>query len=170
MINKTMSQRGWMTLLALIMSISLYAQNTIKGVIVDETDFPLIGATVMVKGTSNGGVTDLDGKFTITAKKGDVLSVSYIGYKPQEIKIQDQKTLNIKMVPDNAMLDEVVVVGYGSMKRSDLTGSVSSVSAKNVEGFKTGSVMEDRWPVYKSHKQTVLPVLVLISKYAVSVQ
>ena len=142
MINKAMSQRGWMTLLALIMSISLYAQNTIKGVIVDETDFPLIGATVMVKGTSNGGVTDLDGKFTITAKKGDVLSVSYIGYKPQEIKIQDQKTLNIKMVPDNAMLDEVVVVGYGSMKRSDLTGSVSSVSAKNVEGFKTGSVME----------------------------
>lgn len=66
MINKAMSQRGWMTLLALIMSISLYAQNTIKGVIVDETDFPLIGATVMVKGTSNGGVTDLDGKFTIT--------------------------------------------------------------------------------------------------------
>ncbi|WP_373875273.1 SusC/RagA family TonB-linked outer membrane protein [Bacteroides nordii] len=142
MINKAMSQRGWMVLLTLIMSISLYAQNTIKGVIVDETDFPLIGATVMVKGTSNGGVTDLDGKFTITAKKGDVLSVSYIGYKPQEIKIQDQKTLNIKMVPDNAMLDEVVVVGYGSMKRSDLTGSVSSVSAKNVEGFKTGSVME----------------------------
>lgn len=69
MINKAMSQRGWMTLLALIMSISLYAQNTIKGVIVDETDFPLIGATVMVKGTSNGGVTDLDGKFTITAKR-----------------------------------------------------------------------------------------------------
>lgn len=70
MINKAMSQRGWMTLLALIMSISLYAQNTIKGVIVDETDFPLIGATVMVKGTSNGGVTDLVGKIYNYRQKG----------------------------------------------------------------------------------------------------
>lgn len=137
-----MSKRGWMTLLALIITIGMYAQNTIKGVVIDETDSPLIGATILVKGTSNGAVTDLDGNFTINASKGTVVSVSYIGYKPQDIKVQDQKTLNIKLVPDNAMLDEVIVMGYGSMKRGDLTGSVSSVSAKNVEGFKTGSVME----------------------------
>lgn len=142
MINKTMGRRGWITFLALIMTIGLYAQGTIKGVVVDETDVPLIGATVVVKGTAGGSVTDLDGNFTVQAKKGDVLSVSYIGYQPQEIKVQGQKMLSIKMVADNALLDEVVVVGYGSMKRSDLTGSVSSVSAKNVEGFKTGSVME----------------------------
>lgn len=125
-----------------MITFSLYAQNAIKGVVIDETDTPLIGATVIVKGTNNGGITDLDGKFTINASKGAVLTVSYIGYKNQDIKIQEQKSLNIKLVPDNTALDEVVVVGYGSMKRSDLTGSVSSVSSKNVEGFKTSSVVE----------------------------
>lgn len=125
-----------------MITFSLYAQNAIKGVVIDETDTPLIGATVIVKGTNAGGITDLDGKFTINASKGAVLTVSYIGYKNQDIKIQEQKSLNIKLVPDNTALDEVVVVGYGSMKRSDLTGSVSSVSSKNVEGFKTSSVVE----------------------------
>lgn len=131
-----------MTILALMMTISLFAQNAIRGVVIDETDTPLIGATVMVKGTSSGVVTDLDGNFNITAAKGAILSISYIGYKNQEIKIQDQKSLNIKLLPDNTTLDEVIVVGYGSMKRSDLTGSVSSVSSKSVEGFKTSSVVE----------------------------
>lgn len=141
MINKTKNRRGWVTLLALLMTIGLYAQS-IKGVVLDEIGEPLIGATVIVKGTTDGSITDLDGNFTISAKKGAILTASYIGYKSLEIKVQDQKTILFKMVPDNAMLDEVVVVGYGSMKRSDLTGSVSSVTSKNVEGFKTGSVME----------------------------
>ena len=142
MTTKTIGRRGWMTLLALMMTFALYAQNVIKGVIVDETGEPLIGATVMQKGTTSGVVTDLDGNFTISAKKGSVLAISYIGYQNQEVKVDDQKTLNIKMQPDNTTLDEVVVVGYGSMKRSDLTGSVASVSSKNVEGFKTSSVVE----------------------------
>ena len=140
--TKATSRRGVITLLALMITFSLYAQNAIKGVVIDETDTPLIGATVIVKGTNAGGITDLDGKFTINASKGAILTVSYIGYKNQDIKIQEQKSLNIKLVPDNTALDEVVVVGYGSMKRSDLTGSVSSVSSKNVEGFKTSSVVE----------------------------
>lgn len=142
-INKLISKRGWFTLLALLITINLSAQqDLIKGVVTDETNTPLIGSTVMVKGTSNGAVTDLDGKFSIKAKKGNIITITYIGYKNQEIKIGDQKVLNIKLLPDNAMLDEVVVVGYGSMKRADLTGSVASVSAKNVEGFKSSSVME----------------------------
>lgn len=141
-INKAVSKRGWFTLLALLITICLSAQNQIKGVVVDETDTPLIGATVLVKGSTNGTVTDLDGVFNIKAKKGDVLTISYIGYKNQEIKVNEQKSINAKLIPDNAMLEEVIVVGYGSMKRGDLTGSVSSVSAKNVEGFKSGSVME----------------------------
>ena len=140
-IIKSISARGLFTLLALIMSISLHAQNaTVKGVIVDETDTPLIGATVQVKGTSTGSITDFDGNYTIKANKGAVITFSYIGYKTQEIKFTGQPTVNIKMVPDNQTLDEVVVVGYGTMKRSDLTGSVASIAAKDVEGFKTSSV------------------------------
>ena len=138
---KSISARGWFTLLTLILTISLYAQNaTLKGVIVDETDTPLIGATVQVKGTSTGSITDFDGNYTIKANKGAVITFSYIGYKTQEIKFTGQPTVNIKMVPDNQTLDEVVVVGYGTMKRSDLTGSVASIAAKDVEGFKTSSV------------------------------
>ena len=138
---KSISVRGWFTLLTLILTISLYAQNaTLKGVIVDETDTPLIGATVQVKGTSTGSITDFDGNYTIKANKGAVITFSYIGYKTQEIKFTGQPTVNIKMVPDNQTLDEVVVVGYGTMKRSDLTGSVASIAAKDVEGFKTSSV------------------------------
>lgn len=138
---KSISARGWFTLLTLILTISIYAQNTtLKGVIVDETDTPLIGATVQVKGTSTGSITDFDGNYTIKANKGAVITFSYIGYKTQEIKFTGQPTVNIKMVPDNQTLDEVVVVGYGTMKRSDLTGSVASIAAKDVEGFKTSSV------------------------------
>ncbi|WP_321019927.1 TonB-dependent receptor [Bacteroides sp.] len=138
---KSISTRGWFTLLTLILTISLYAQNaTLKGVIVDETDTPLIGATVQVKGTSTGSITNFDGNYTIKANKGAVITFSYIGYKTQEIKFTGQPTVNIKMVPDNQTLDEVVVVGYGTMKRSDLTGSVASIAAKDVEGFKTSSV------------------------------
>lgn len=138
---KSISVRGWFTLLTLILTINLYAQNTtLKGVIVDETDTPLIGATVQVKGTSTGSITDFDGNYTIKANKGAVITFSYIGYKTQEIKFTGQPTVNIKMVPDNQTLDEVVVVGYGTMKRSDLTGSVASIAAKDVEGFKTSSV------------------------------
>lgn len=138
---KSISVRGWFTLLTLILTINLYAQNTtLKGVIVDETDTPLIGATVQVKGTSTGSITDFDGNYTIKANKGAVITFSYIGYKTQEIKFTGQPTVNIKMVPDNQTLDEVFVVGYGTMKRSDLTGSVASIAAKDVEGFKTSSV------------------------------
>ena len=140
-IIKSISARGLFTLLALIISISLHAQNaTVKGVIVDETDTPLIGATVQVKGTATGSITDFDGNYTIKANKGAVITFSYIGYKTQEIKFTGQSPLNVKMIPDNQTLDEVVVVGYGTMKRSDLTGSVASIAAKDVEGFKTSSV------------------------------
>lgn len=74
--------------------------------------------------------------------KNSVLTISYIGYLTQEVKLQGKTQISIKLVPDNKTLDEVVVVGYGSMKKGDLTGSVSSVAAKAIEGFKTGSVVE----------------------------
>ena len=140
-ITKTFSHRGFITLLALVISISLYAQNMIKGTVVDETDTPLIGATVMIKGNVGGTITDIDGNFSINASKGAIVTVSYIGYKTQEVKFTGQQKLTIKMVPDNQALDEVVVVGYGSMKRSDLTGAVASLASKDVEGFQSSSVI-----------------------------
>ena len=133
-IIKSIGLRGWFTLFALILTISLNAQeSTIKGTIVDETDTPLIGATIQVKGTSTGAITDFDGNFILKLKKGATISISYIGYKPQEVKYTGQASINLKMVPDNQALDEVVVVGYGAMKRSDLTASEASVTSKNIE-------------------------------------
>ena len=137
----TLSKRGYITLLALLVSIITFAQGiTVKGVVIDETDIPLIGATVQVKGGQAGAATDLDGNFTLTVNKNATLVVSYIGYLAQEVKVQGKNQLTIKLVPDSKTLDEVVVVGYGTMKKSDLTGSVSSVSAKDVEGFQTSSI------------------------------
>lgn len=137
------SQRGYFTLLALLISIVAFTQEiTVKGIVLDETDTPLIGATVQVKNATRGVVTDINGKFSVKADGNAILVISYLGYKNQEIQVMGRKDINIKLVPDNEMLDEVVVVGYGSMKRSDLTGSISSVAAKSIEGFKTSSVME----------------------------
>lgn len=142
-IVNTLSKRGYLTLLALLIAITSFAQEiTVNGTVLDETDTPLIGATIQIKNTQKGVITDFDGKFSIKANNNATLVVSYIGYQNQEIKLKGQKNLNLKLIPDNAMLDEVVVVGYGSMKKSDLTGSVSSVAAKSIEGFKTGSVVE----------------------------
>lgn len=141
---KALSKRGYLTLLALLIAITTFAQEqiTINGIVLDETDMPLIGATIQVKNAQKGVITDFDGKFTIKTRPNATLVVSYIGYRNHEFKVKDQKNPTIKLEPDNAMLDEVVVVGYGSMKKSDLTGSVSSVGSKSIEGFKTGSVVE----------------------------
>lgn len=141
---KSISQRGFFALLALMIAISVQAQGIqVKGLILDENNIPLIGATVMVKGNSGkGAVADLDGNFTLSVNKGDIIVVSYIGYKTQELKAVSGQRMEIKLIPDSQALEEVVVVGYGAMKRSDLTGSVSSIAAKDLEDFKTSSVME----------------------------
>ena len=94
----------------------------------DEPD-PVIGASVMVKGTTTGTVTDFDGNFELQAKAGDVLQVSFMGYKPFEVTVQNAGPIRVTLVPDNVMLQEVVAIGYGTMKKSDLTGAVTSVSA-----------------------------------------
>lgn len=90
--NHTLSKRGYTTLLALLISIITFAQNvTVKGVVYDETNMPLIGATVQVKGGQAGAATDLDGNFTIKAAKNSVLTISYIGYLTQEVKLQGKR-------------------------------------------------------------------------------
>lgn len=106
--------------------LTLAAQNQVTGKITDEKGEPLIGVNVHVKGTTNGTITDFDGGFVLQVSPEDVLSVSYIGYAPQEIKVGNQTTIRIILREDTEMLDEVVVVGYGTMKKRDITGSVKS--------------------------------------------
>lgn len=137
----TLSKRGYITLLALLVSIITFAQGvTVKGTVLDENQEPLIGATVQVKGETTGAAADLDGNFALKAKKNATLVVSYIGYLTQEVRLQGKTQITIQLVPDSKTLDEVVVVGYGTMKKSDLTGSVASVASKDIEGFQTSSV------------------------------
>lgn len=128
------------TLLALILSVSLYAQKELKGTVVDEADMPLIGATVAVEGTSGGTITDIDGNFSIKVKKGAVIKFSYVGYKDRKLTYQGQNNVTVKLEPDAKVIDEVVVVGYSSMKKTDLTGSIASVAAEDLQGFKSSSV------------------------------
>lgn len=139
-ISKSMGHRGLITLFALILSVGLYAQKALTGTVVDETDMPLIGATVAVEGTSGGTITDIDGNFTIKVKKGAVIKFSYVGYKDRKLTFQGQNNITVKLEPDAKIIDEVVVVGYSSMKKSDLTGSIASVAAEDLQGFKSSSV------------------------------
>ena len=121
-----------LVLMCLMPCEALAQTNTIKGT-VSSADGPVIGATVKVKGSSNGVVTDLDGNYTIKAKPGDVLSFSYLGMETKDVKVGKQTVINVSMDNDDKLLEEVVVVGYGKMKRSDLTGSVVSVNSKAIE-------------------------------------
>lgn len=126
-------------------SEAVFAQTadeiTVKGVIYDEEAMPVIGAAVQVKGESRGVVTDIDGNFTITTQANATLVISYVGYLTQEVNVSGRSSLTVTLAPDDVLLEEVVVIGYGSMKRNDLTGSVSSVGSKSIEGFKTSSVV-----------------------------
>lgn len=93
----------------------------IKGVITDESDLPMIGVSIMIKGTTIGVITNLDGAFSINAPNKDIiLEISYIGYKTAQIKVGNESFINIKMEPDTQTLDELVVVGYGTVKKKDL--------------------------------------------------
>lgn len=115
----------------MMIAIGARADETITGTVTDEKSEPLIGATVMVAGSNTGTATDIDGKFTLQARQGATLRVSYVGYTSTDVKV-NARDLKIVLKEDNALLDEVVVVGYGSMKRKDLTGSISTVNAKDM--------------------------------------
>lgn len=104
----------------------------IKGTILDATGMPVIGANVMVKGTTNGTITDMDGKFSLEVDKNAILVVSYIGYANKEIKVGNQTNLSIALEEDSHALDELVVVGYGTQKKADLTGSVANINTEDL--------------------------------------
>lgn len=115
------------------------AQFQVKGTVTGANDSePLIGATIMEKGTTNGCTTDIDGNYTISVKDGNAtLVVSYVGYKTQTIAVKGRSVINVQMDEADTSLDEVVVVGYGTQKKSDVTGAVSSVSADDIRGLAT---------------------------------
>ncbi|MCS2698271.1 carboxypeptidase-like regulatory domain-containing protein [Phocaeicola dorei] len=112
---------------------SVQQGRTVTGKIIDDTGEPLIGVSVLVKGTTVGTITDFDGNYSLEVPSGkNILVISYIGYKTQDITVGKSNQLNIKMEADTQALDEVVVVGYGVMKKRDLTGSIASVKAADI--------------------------------------
>lgn len=106
-------------------------KQSVSGIIRDVTGEPIIGASILEKGTANGTITDFDGKFAMSVKPNAILVVSYIGYQSQEVKSVSGKMLNVTLKEDTEMLDEVVVVGYGTQKRKNFTGAVSTVKAED---------------------------------------
>ena len=119
-----------------------FAQDMVQGVVVDEAGEPLVGVTVKPKVGNGGTITDLDGVFMPPKMKNKVYVFSFIGYKTMEVRLTTQKGQRVVMLPDNKTLNEVVVVGYGNMKRSDITGAITSVNEQRIRNFKTGSVVE----------------------------
>ena len=115
----------------LLVSTYAFAQNAVTGTVIDNTGMPLIGVSVVEKGTTNGSVTDIDGKYTVNVEKGKTLVFSYIGYVTQEVEVQSN-TINITLSEDAQLLDEVVVIGYGSMERKDVTSSITTVKAEDL--------------------------------------
>ena len=123
-------------------AIEVVQQTTkIKGTVVDNTGFGVIGAAVVVKGTTNGVVTDFDGNFEIDAKVGDMLEISYVGYKTLTVKATAQH-MSLTMEEDNEMLDEVVVVGYSSTSKRDLIASVSTVKAEQISNMPVANIAQ----------------------------
>lgn len=113
--------------------IQQVAKKSVAGTITDDTGEPIIGANVIEKGTTNGVITDIDGRFTLSVSPNAVLLVSYIGYLTQEITVKNQTNLFITLREDTQALDEVVVVGYGTQKKINLTGAVAQISSDNLE-------------------------------------
>lgn len=115
------------------------AKKTITGTVLDENGQPVVGATVQEKGTTNGAITDIDGKFSLKIDSNSKISVSYVGYKPQDVTVKGS-TISVNLRQDSEALDEVVVVAYGTQKKKDLTGAMTDVKAENIAVQNTTTV------------------------------
>ncbi len=112
----------------------------ISGVVTDYRGEPVIGANIIEKGTTNGTITDIDGRFSLNVSPGAVITITYIGYIPQEINTTGQSNLAVKLVEDTQRLDEIVVVSYGTQKKRDLTGSISQITADDLSNLPVGQL------------------------------
>ena len=119
-----------LTLLGLFTTgLSAYAQKTITGKVTNEQGAPLVGASVVLKGTSTGTTTNESGNFSISATKGDVLVITNVDYTEQEMTVGDNTTINVRLALKSSNLDEVVVVGYGTQRKRDVTGAITKVNS-----------------------------------------
>lgn len=132
--NLSQKTRYWLVmLLTVTFSLSVYAQNiTVQGTVTDNAGEPLIGATVMQKGTQHGVATDIDGNYTISVPAKSTLQFTYIGCDNKEVAVNGQTRINVVLEANSTVLDEVVAIGYGTVKKKDLTGAVSSVSGSEL--------------------------------------
>ena len=126
----------------LLISFCTMAQHNVSGTITDESQLPIPGANVVIKGTTAGTVTTGDGKFTMQANDGDVLQISYIGYTTQEVSVNGEGPYNVSLVPDMVGLSEVVVVGYGTQRKEAVTGSVASMKGDVVREMPTANITQ----------------------------
>ena len=127
----------------MLLSVGAFAQqHEVKGTVLDESQLPIPGANVVIKGTTAGTVTAGNGEFTMNAADGDVLQISYIGYTTEEVTVNGNGPYTVNLVPDMVGLDEVVVVGYGTMKKSDLTGAVASVKSEDLANRATSDAAQ----------------------------
>lgn len=140
---KQIFRRASMALFMAAVCFSVFAQKTITGNVKDSSGEPMIGVSVIVNGTNNGAVTDFNGNFTIRqVPEQGVLKFSYIGYMEQKIAVSGKSTFDIIMKEDNAALDEVVVIGYGVVKKRDLTGAVSSIKESEIQKVAASNAMQ----------------------------
>ena len=139
----SMLQRLMFTVLFAVCAITVSAQNKVTGTVVDANGEAIIGASVMVKGTSNGSVTDFEGNFTINnvPAKGNLV-ISYIGYRTQTVALNGQGKIDVTLEEDKQMLDEVVVVGYGVQRKSDVTGALTRVGEKELNAKPVSNAFE----------------------------
>mgnify|MGYP003290306217 CR=1 FL=1 len=139
----TFLSRMVLTVLVSAVSLFAYAQQSVTGTVVDETGEPLVGVSILVKGTTIGSITDFDGNFALDGlSANNVLVFSYMGYANKEVTVGNQKVIRLTMSEDTQTIEEVVVVGYGQMKKNDLTGSVSSVGTDALTAKGTTGVIE----------------------------
>lgn len=142
MLKNTTNRFGCLLVLLLFGLSTGFAQRTISGVVTDGEGLPLIGVNVQRLNTSEGTITDIDGAYSISVNTGDTLLFSYIGFVNQQIPVGSQTTIDVEMSTDANVLDEVVVLGYNSVKRSDLTGSVASLRGDQIKKMPVASAAD----------------------------
>ncbi len=131
-----------LTLLLSLLTSAAWAQRTVTGTVTDGEGLPLTGVNVLVVGSSSGTVTGLDGDYSLTVPEGSLLRFSYIGFTPQEVPVEGQSVIDITLGADANVIDEVVVVGYGSQRREAVTGAVSSIDADEVSALTVSNLGE----------------------------